>query len=121
MIPKVTERNTAMTLGLSQRPTMNAMNEEKHPSSKRRSMRVTIGFPVIVIGQDWTGKIVSENSKTVTFNAHGALGSLKTKIDPRKQVFLTNTKTGSEVQCRVVFQKDAKNNEFEAPHPRFGV
>jgi len=98
---------------------------EAHPSSKRRSQRVVIDIPVTVFGQSPNGKIITESTKTVTVNAHGALVNLTTDIDSQKSALLVHIKTGTEVQCRVAYRKEIRKGQFEigfefgSPNPKF--
>jgi hypothetical protein len=104
---------------------VSSANSEANPASKRRSMRVVIDVPVGVFGQNSDGKIFEEKTKTVTVSAHGCLVILKTIIDPQKPALLVNTKTGSEVQCRIAHRKEIEKGvfeiglDFERPLPRF--
>jgi hypothetical protein len=104
---------------------ISSANSEANPASKRRSMRVVIDVPVTVFGQTSDGKIFEEKTKTVTVNAHGGLIVVKTNIDPQKPMLLVNTKTGSEMQCHIVFRKEIEAGlleiglAFERPFPRF--
>jgi hypothetical protein len=97
---------------------------ETHPSAKRRSQRVVIDVPVTVFGQSSSGKIFTENTKTVTVNAHGALVTLNVDIDPQKSALLLHAKTGTQVQCRVAYRKETKKGcfdvglEFASPNPK---
>jgi hypothetical protein len=128
MTLKATERKTVATLNSPERATANpirTVDGQARQFSNRRSTRVAIDFPVSVFGQDVDGKIFVEKTKTLIVSAHGALVALKTNVDPQKPALLENTKTGMEVQCRVVFRKEiAKGHlevglEFANPFPRF--
>ena len=98
---------------------------EARQSDKRRSTRVVIDIPVTVFGQNSDGKIFTEQSSTVKVSAHGALIVMTTDIDSQKPALLMNTKTGSEVQCRVAHRKEIEKCRFEigfefaSPYPRF--
>jgi hypothetical protein len=125
MTLKAAEGTTVAALDLRERATADPIGAQAHQANKRRSTRVVIDFPVMVFGQDLDGKIFGEKTKTMTVNAHGALIGLRIRIDPQKPVYLENIKIGAEVQCRVVFQKDSKNDlfevalEFATPNARF--
>ncbi len=116
------------TLDLSEGTPTNRLstaNEGARPSNNRRSVRVTIEFCVTVFGQNSDGKIFAEKTKTVTVNAHGALVVLEAHIDPQKPALLVNTKTGTEVQCRIAHRKETEKSRFEiglefaSPQPKF--
>jgi hypothetical protein len=104
---------------------MKTADGEARPFNKRRSTRVMIDFPVTVFGQSPDGKIFCEKTRTTTVNAHGALVVLETEIAPLKTALLANTKTGNEVQCRIIYRKEIANGRFEIglefanPYPRF--
>jgi hypothetical protein len=104
---------------------INTVDGQARQFSNRRSIRVVMDFPVTVFGQNLDGKIFEEKTKTVTVNAHGALVVLKTDIDPQVSAIMGNTKTRTEVQCRIVYRKEIAKDQFEiglefaSPHPKF--
>jgi hypothetical protein len=111
-----------------ERPATNpgaAATGEASQINKRRSVRVSISIPVTIFGQDSDGKIFAEKTTTVTVSAHGAMVVLDTEIDNLKPALLVNTRTGTEVHCRIAHRKEiAKNRieiglEFDNPYPRF--
>jgi hypothetical protein len=91
----------------------------------RRSLRVTIDMPVEVVGQSVNGKAFRQETRTTVVNAHGAQLILPTSVEIQSSILLRNTKTGAEVQCRVVYQKRIESEkaelgvEFLEPQPRF--
>ena len=91
----------------------------------RRSLRVTIDMPVEVVGQSVNGKAFRQETRTTAVNAHGAQLILATTVEMQPSILLRNTKTGAEVQCRVVYQKRIESEkaelgvEFVEPQPRF--
>jgi len=97
---------------------------DTNPAAKRRSQRVVIDIPVTIFGKSADGKIFTENTKTVTVNAHGALVTLNFEIDTQKSALLLHAKTGTQVQCRVAYRKETKKGcfdvglEFAAPNPK---
>lgn len=93
-------------------------------SNRRRSQRVLLGLPVIVIGQTLDKKPIEEQTRTLVVNAHGALVLLGMKVSIGMQVTLRNGKTNEEVVCRVVFAgqqmgKAEVGLEFLKPTPNF--
>jgi hypothetical protein len=113
------------TPDLQERAIEKPVGTEARQSTRRRSIRVVIDFPVIVFGQNSDGKILEQKTKTVTVNAHGALVFSETDLDSQKPALLVNTKTGTEVQCRIVYRKEIPRRGFEVglefinPYPRF--
>lgn len=100
----------------------------KSPSQSpnvRRSARVAIDMPVEVIGKSVGGKPFHQETRTTVVNAHGAQLLLATTTEIEPSIFLINKKTGTEVQCRVVYEKRIESGkaelgiEFMDPRPRF--
>ncbi|HVA94694.1 MAG TPA: PilZ domain-containing protein [Candidatus Dormibacteraeota bacterium] len=116
MTLKATERKTVATLDLPERAMANpirTVDEQVRQIKNRRSTRVVIDFPVTIFGQDLDGKIFVEKTKTMTVSAHGAQVRLEKDIDRQKPALLVNTKTGTEVQCRIVYRKEIPKRGFE--------
>jgi len=109
-------------------PSENEGPGPKRPSNspvRRRSSRVSIAIPVEIFGQAANGKMFREEICTTAVNAHGALLVLPSRIEIKPSILLINKNTSIEVQCRVIYQKDAEKGkaelgvEFVAPQPRF--
>ena len=97
-------------------------SEDKN--AQRRSQRVIIKVSVMVLaGAD--RKSVSEETRTVTVNAHGAMILLGLKVSIGQLLTLRNSRTGEEVACRVVYvslheaEKRQVGVDFMEPCPRF--
>lgn len=94
-------------------------------ANKRRSQRVLVSVPVTVITQGTDKQPVSEETRTLVVNAHGALVLIGRKVSIGQLLTLKNTKTGEEQASRVVFinpQQAGKSEvgiEFMKPAPRF--
>lgn len=94
-------------------------------ANKRRSQRVLVSVPVTVITQGTDKQPVSEETRTLVVNAHGALVLIGRKVSIGQLLTLKNTKTGEEQASRVVFinpQQAGKSEvgiEFMEPAPRF--
>ena len=94
-------------------------------ANKRRSQRVLVSVPVTVITQGADKQPVSEETRTLVVNAHGALVLTRQKVSIGQLLTLKNTKTEEEQACRVVFinpQQAGKSEvglEFMKPAPRF--
>ncbi len=92
---------------------------------KRRSSRVAIDMPVEIFGQAANGKVFREETRTTNVSAHGAALVLVLTPGIKPSILLVNKKTGMEVQCRVISQKETDKGivelavEFITPQPRF--
>ena len=101
---------------------------EAHPtkvSNLRRSQRVCLSVPVVVIKGGPGKNASSEETRTLVVSAHGALLVLLLPLQVGDLLILRHTKTQEELTCRVVhlgpdqFGKREVGVEFEAPAPRF--
>jgi len=94
-------------------------------SAQRRSQRVMIKVSVMVVTEGTDKKSVSEETRTVTVNAHGAMILLSLKVSIGQLLTLRNERTGEEVACRVVYlsphesEKRQAGVDFMNPCPRF--
>src|SRR5712671_291235 len=94
-------------------------------NAQRRSQRVTIKVSVLVLAEGAENKPVSEETRTVTVNAHGAMVLLGLKVSIGQLLTLRNSRTGEEVACRVVYvspheaEKRQVGVDFMEPCPRF--
>ena len=93
--------------------------------NQRRSQRVLLSVPVVVSGQAPDKKPISEETRTVVVNAHGALILLRMKVSIGQLLTLKHAKTGEEQACRVVniaprqSDKSEVGIEFMKPAPFF--
>ncbi len=71
-------------------------------SAPRRSQRVMLKVSVVVLARGADNKPVSEETRTITVNAHGAMILLSLKVSIGQSIMLRNLRTGEEVSCRVV-------------------
>jgi hypothetical protein len=91
----------------------------------RRSSRVLLRVPIIVMGETAQQTPFSEATITLVVNAHGALIQLATKVSPGQTLSIANLSSGEEVACRVVHsgtmneEKTEAAVEFVAPAPLF--
>jgi len=91
----------------------------------RRSFRVLLRVPIIVMGETAQHTPFSEATITLVVNAHGALIQLATKVSPGQTLSMANLSSGEEVACRVVHSgtmnegKTEAAVEFMAPAPLF--
>jgi len=77
----------------------------------RRSRRIDLDVPVVVHRPPKEGPQFHESTKTLVVNAHGALLALKGMVAPRQRLFLQNTASGEQQECRVV----SVNHELTGP------
>jgi len=77
----------------------------------RRSRRIDLNVSVVVHRPPKEGPRFSESTKTLVVNAHGALLALKGMVAPRQRLFLQNTASGEQQECRVV----SVNKELAGP------
>jgi hypothetical protein len=94
-------------------------------NAQRRSQRVMVKVSVMVLAEGADTKSVSEETRTVTVNAHGAMILLSLKVSIGQLLTLRNERTGEEVACRVVYlsphesEKGQVGVDFMNPCPRF--
>jgi len=77
----------------------------------RRSRRIDLNVSVVVHRPPKEGPQFYESTKTLVVNAHGALLALKGMVAPKQRLFLQNTASGEQQECRVV----AVNHELTGP------
>ena len=93
--------------------------------AQRRSQRVMLKVSVVVLAHGADNKRVSEETRTVTVNAHGAMILLGMKVSIGQILMLRHSGTGEEVSCRVVYlsphqsEKREVGVEFMKPSPGF--
>src|SRR5882757_4823542 len=81
--------------------------------TQRRSQRVMLKVSVVVLAHDADNKLVSEKTRTVTVNAHGASVMLGLKVSIGQVLMLRNSGTGEEVSCRVVYLSPHQSEKRE--------
>jgi len=95
------------------------------PNNRRRSERVLLHVPLLVMTDTTEGKRVQEETHTLVVNAHGGLLTLKMEVLPGQPVLLINPKNGKEQKCRVVRVENPPGGalavafEFDTPAPHF--
>jgi len=72
-------------------------------SSRRRSQRVMVGIPVQVKAKNAAGLFISEDTKTVSVSAHGALLRLEMAVSKGQTVILRNPANDDALECAVVY------------------
>jgi hypothetical protein len=68
-------------------------------NAQRRSQRVMLKVSVVILAHGADNKVVSEATRTVTVNAHGASVMLGLKVSVGQILMLRNSGTGRK--CRV--------------------
>jgi len=91
----------------------------------RRSQRVMLKASVLVLARDADNKPLSEETHTVTVNAHGAMILLSLNMSIGEVLMLRHLRTGEEVSCRLVYVNPYQSGrreigiDFIKPFPRF--
>jgi hypothetical protein len=94
-------------------------------SEKRRSERLKLSVPVIVMTETLEHVKVQEVTHTIVVNAHGGLLKLKMEVLVGQPVMVVNLQTNLEKRCRVVRVEQLPGEEFgiafefEKPAPEF--
>jgi hypothetical protein len=92
---------------------------------KRRSERLRINVPVIVVTETLEHVKVQEVTHTIVVNAHGGLFKLKMEVLVGQPITLTNLQTNLEKRCRIVRVEQLPGEEFgiafefDKPSPEF--
>jgi hypothetical protein len=98
-------------------------NDPAH--NRRRSQRVLLRMPILVIARGPDNQHVSEHAFTSCVNAHGALIFLALKVEIGQKFIIKNTETYEEQFVRVVRTNPAPEGklevaiEFLRPAPKF--
>jgi len=71
--------------------------------AQRRSHRVMLRVSVVVLAHGSDNKPVSEVTRTVTVNAHGAKVLMGVKVSIGQLLTLRHSGTGEQVLCRVAY------------------
>ena len=94
-------------------------------SELRRSQRVMLRVPIVVMGQMPDGSPFSEETITLVVNAHGAMITMATKPVAGQKLGIVNLSSGEELACHVVHLGASNNGktetavEFVSPAPFF--
>src|SRR5713101_4212973 len=94
-------------------------------NAQRRSQRVIVKVSVMVLAEGADKEFITEETRTVTVNAHGAMILLGLKVSIGQLLTLRNSRTGEEIACRVVYvsphesEKRQVGVDFMNPCPRF--
>jgi hypothetical protein len=91
----------------------------------RRSQRIDLNIPVVVHRPPSEGPRFYESTQTLVVSAHGALMALTDLVAPKQRLFVQNTDSGEQQECRVVYVKRELTGppkvavEFTRPAPSF--
>lgn len=92
---------------------------------QRRSERVKLSVPVIVMAETREREQVQEETVTAVVNAHGGLFKLNMDLLIGQPILLVNPLTNRQESCRVVRVDDLPSGgfavafEFDTPAPQF--
>jgi hypothetical protein len=92
---------------------------------QRRSERIRLSVPVLMVTETLEHEPVQEVTQTVTVNAHGGLFKLKMGVLAGQPMTLVNLQTNHEQRCRVVRVEQLPAAEFgvafefASPAPEF--
>jgi hypothetical protein len=70
---------------------------------ERRSQRVMLKAPVVILTQGADNKTMFEETQTITVNVDGAMIVSRLKFEAGQIITLLNSRTGEEAPCRVVY------------------
>ncbi|MGB7438458.1 MAG: PilZ domain-containing protein [Candidatus Acidiferrum sp.] len=95
------------------------------PQNRRRSERVVLRMPVLVVAEDEDRKQIQEHAETQVVNAHGGLLRMRQHLHVGQSFLLNNPQNRSDMSCRVVRIEDDGMEfykvafEFDRPAPNF--
>ena len=92
---------------------MSVVSSGDYNSVQRRSQRVMLKALVLVVTQGADNRVVSEVTRTVTVNAHGAMLLLELRVSVGQLLTLRHLNTGEEVSCRVVYVGPQQSDKKE--------
>src|SRR6266436_7868064 len=82
-------------------------------SRERRSQRVMLRAPVVILTRGADNKTMFEETRTVTVNLHGAMIVSRLKFEAGQIITLRNSRTGEEAPCRVVYLSPGQTENRE--------
>jgi hypothetical protein len=93
--------------------------------NRRRSQRVLLRLPILIVARGHDNQHVSENAFTTNVSAHGALLTLSMRVALNQKILIRHTETLEEQFVRVVHVTPASEGktevgvEFLRPAPKF--
>lgn len=85
--------------------------DSNNPADKRRSQRVLLQIPVLVRAQFEGDVPLTEETRTIEVNAHGALIVLAMRVHAGQKLILRNWATAREQECRVVHIRETPSGK----------
>jgi hypothetical protein len=82
-------------------------------NNRRRSQRVILRMPILVIARGPDKQHVSENTFTAVVNAHGALIYLSLKVEVGQKILIRNPDTMEEQFVRVIHATSGAEGKLE--------
>jgi c-di-GMP-binding flagellar brake protein YcgR len=82
-------------------------------ANRRRSQRVMVNLPVHVKAKNSAGLEVSEETKTVSISAHGALLRLEMSVTKGQTIVLRNPSTNDALECSVDYLGNTQDGRRE--------
>lgn len=95
------------------------------PHKKRRSVRVVLAIPLVLLTKTAQGETIQAEAVTVAVNAHGGLLKVQAELLPGQPLTLLNPKNNVEENCRTVRTESLSKGEFavafefDRPSPEF--
>ena len=95
------------------------------PQNRRRSERVMLQVPIVVVAESPEGAELREETLTLVVNAHGGLLKLGMEVVAGQPMTLINPKTGASEDCKVIRVDNPPGGhfavafEFDRPSPQF--
>jgi hypothetical protein len=104
---------------------IHATEDSRQDSDRRKGLRHAHHAPLLVYGSDADRQPFHEEAETLDANSEGCLLILETAVAKGQRLFLTNTRTQAEQECRVthVGRRSAGKSRvgvtFTSPCPAF--
>ena len=83
-------------------------SSREYNSPERRSQRVMLNAPVVILTRGADNKTMFEETQTITVNIHGAMIVSRLKFEAGQIITLRNSRTGEEAPCRVFTKAPVK-------------
>src|SRR5258708_28063954 len=97
-------------------------SSREYNSPERRSERVMLKAPVVILTRGADSKTMFEETQTIAVNIHGAMIVSRLKFEAGQIITLLNSRKCEEEPCRVVFLSPPLTEHIEAgielPEPR---
>ena len=93
--------------------------------NRRRSQRVLLRLPILIVARGADNQHVSENAFTLNVSAHGALLVMSLRVQAGQKILIRNTETLEEQFVRVIHITPAVEGKSEVgvdflkPAPKF--